>query len=229
MRFLLCGALLAAAWLPLAGQDRDYLTADETDQIKDAQEPNLRLSLYAKFARQRIDLVKSLLAKEKAGRSVMIHDTLDAYTRIIDAIDMVADDALHRKLDIKQGLGLVATAEKEMLPLLQKIHDDPAKDADRFEFALKSAIDTTADSLEGAQEDLGQRAKAVADRDAKEEQARRDAMAPTEREAREARDKKLAAEAEKEKEKEKKAPTLMRKGETLPADAAPAAKPDSGK
>jgi hypothetical protein len=224
MRTLLCGALLAAACLPLHGQQRDFLTADETDQIKEAQEPNLRLSLYAKFARQRVDLVKSLLARDKPGRSLMIHDTLDDYTKIIDAIDMVADDAIERKLDVKQGLGLVATGEKEMLPLLQKIHDNPPKDADRFEFALKTAIDTTADSLDSAQEDLGQRAKAVAERAAKEEKARRDAMAPTEREAREAYDKKVAADEQKKEAEKKKAPTLLRPGET-PPDETPKAKP----
>ena len=207
MRTLLCGALLAAAYFPLYGQQRDFLTADETDQIKEAQEPNTRLSLYAKFARERIDLVKTLLARDKPGRSLMIHDTLDDYTKIIDAIDVVADDAIERKRDVKQGLGLVAAAEKEMLPLLQKIHDNPARDADRFEFALKTAIDTTADSLDSAQEDLGLRTKAVAERAAKEEKARRDAMAPTEREAREAQDKKIAADEAKKKEQEKKAPT----------------------
>jgi hypothetical protein len=224
MRTLLCGVLLAASGFPLHPQQRDFLTADETDQIKEAQEPNLRLSLYAKFARQRIDLVKDLLARDKPGRSLMIHDTLDDYTKIVDAIDLVADDAIERKLDVKQGLGLVAAAEKEMLPLLQKIHDNPARDADRFEFALKTAIDTTADSLDSAQEDLGQRAKAVADRVAKEEKARRDAMAPTEREAREAYDKQVAADAKKKAEQEKKAPTLMRPGEKPPDDA-PKAKP----
>ena len=39
MKTLLCCLLLAA---PVAAQ-RDYLTADETDQIKEAQEPNARL------------------------------------------------------------------------------------------------------------------------------------------------------------------------------------------
>jgi hypothetical protein len=228
MKFLLCGVLLAAAYSPLYGQQRDFLTADETDQIKDAQEPNLRLSLYATFARQRVDLVKALLAKDKPGRSLMIHDTLDDYSHIIDAIDMVADDAIERKLDVKKGLGLVAAAEKEMLPVLQKIQDDPPKDAGRYEFALKTALDTTADSLDSAQEDLGLRAKAVAERAAREEKARREAMAPTEREAREAQDKKIAADAQKKKEQEKKAPTLLRPGETAP-DGTPAPKPDGDK
>lgn len=228
MRTLLCGVLLAAALGPLQAQKRDFLTADEADQIKEAQEPNLRLSLYAKFARQRIDLLKALLAKEKAGRSLMIHDTLEDYAKIIDAIDIVADDALQRKLDVKQGLAQVASAEKEMLPVLQKIEINPPKDSDRYEFVLKTAIDTTADSLDSAQEDLGQRAKDVADRAAKEEKARRDAMAPTEREAREAYDKKVAADKAKQESEQKKAPTLMRKGETPPG-ADPGAKPGGGK
>jgi hypothetical protein len=228
MRTLLTGVLLASAFCPLGAQQRDFLTADETDQIKEAQEPNARLSLYAKFARQRIDLIKALLAKEKPGRSLMIHDTLEDYSKIVDAIDMVADDAIQRKHDVKLGLGMVAAAEKEMLPLLQKIQINPPRDADRYEFALKTAIDTTADSLDSAQEDLGQRTKDVAARAAREEKARRDAMAPTEREAREAYDKKLAADEAKKAAEQKKAPTLMRKGEA-PPDAAPGAKPGGDK
>ena len=90
MKTLLVCALLAA---PLAAQQqRDYLTVDEGDQIREAQNPNERLNLYIHFARQRLSQVDHWLAKEKAGRSILIHDALDDYANIIDAIDAVADD-----------------------------------------------------------------------------------------------------------------------------------------
>jgi hypothetical protein len=210
---LLWCLLVAAVGYSQGLAHRDFLTADETDQIKEAQEPNLRLKLYAGFARERADMVKSLLAKEKTGRSILIHDALDDYSKIIDAIDDVADDAIGRKLDIKLGLTAVASVEKETLPVLQKAQDSHPKDMERYDFVLKQAIETTADSLEAAQEDLGKRVKDVEARQRQERKARQEAMTPTEREAAKAADQKAADDEEKKEEEKKAAPTLMRPGE----------------
>jgi aromatic ring-cleaving dioxygenase len=205
MKILLFCALLAVS---LAAQQRDYLTVNEADQIREAQEPNQRLSLYVTFAKQRLSQVDHWLAKEKAGRSILIHDALDDYANIVDAIDSVADDALQRHVDIKAGLAAVATAESEMLLHLQKIQDGQPKDLSRYDFVLKQSIDGTNDSLDLAREDPAARAAAIAANQAKEKKALRDAMTPAERDA------KKAEEAKAEKEK-KKAPTLLRPGETL--------------
>ncbi|HUD14526.1 MAG TPA: hypothetical protein VMQ56_12810 [Terracidiphilus sp.] len=209
MRVLLICLLLAA---PLAVQ-RDFLTNDEVDKIRDAQEPNLRLKLYADFARERVDLIKSLISKDKTGRSALIHDTLDEYCKILDALDTVADDALARKLDVKSGLDAVASAEKQMLPYLQKMQDSHPRDLERYDFLLKQAIDATTDSLEAAQEDLGQRTQEVEAREQKEKQERLDAMSPVEREGKQADEKKAEEKKAVEEEKQKKAPTLYRPGE----------------
>ena len=203
--------LLVLSGLALA--QRDFLTNDEIDQIREAQEPNARLKIYTLFARQRIDMVKQALAKEKAGRSALIHDTLEQYSQIIEAMDTVADDALKRKLDLSEGIAVVAKAEKEMLAALKKMQASNPKDISRYEFVLTTAIETTSDSIELSESDLTDRAKNVESAAAREKKERLASMSTEEKEA----EQKKTAE-KKADESKRKAPTLRRKGETVPDD-----------
>jgi hypothetical protein len=209
MKPLLLCLILAA---PLAAQ-RDFLTSDEVEKVREAQEPNLRLKLYADFARERVDVIKNLLGKDKTGRSALVHDTLDEYCKILDAIDTVADDALARKLDVKAGLAAVASVEKQVLPMLQRFQDSNPKDLERYDFALKQAIAATSDSLDAAQEDLGQRGAEVEAREQKEKQERLNSMSPVEREGKQSDERKAEEKKAEEDSKQKAAPTLYRPGE----------------
>jgi hypothetical protein len=211
--------VVALTALPLGAQSRDFLSADEIDQIKEAQEPNDRLKLYSTFAKLRVDLVKNLLSKDKSGRSILIHDTLEQYSKILDAIDTVADEASAKKADISLGLNAVAAAERAMLPVLKQISESRPKDLDRYEFALTQAIETTTDSLELAQEDLGKRGVDVLQHQQAQKKAAEEAMTPIEKEGQQADEAKRKAKAEEEKAKEdatpkRKPPTLLKPGET---------------
>jgi hypothetical protein len=203
---LLCFALA----LPLAAQ-RDFLTTDEADQVRLAQLPNDRLKLYVHFARQRLDLLQKMFSSQKAGRSALIHDTLEDYSQIIEAIDVVTDDGLKRKAEVDLGVAEVVRAEKEMLPILKKFAESQPKDISRYEFSLKLAIETTTDSLELAQQDLADRFEAVQAKAEKEKKDIESVMQPKDLEEKKAGEKKASA----TEEKKRKPPTLLRPGEQV--------------
>jgi hypothetical protein len=208
-------AIFAGLAAPAGAWQRDFLNADEVSQIREAQEPNERLKLYADFAKARVDLVVNMLAKDKPGRSGMIHDALEDYSKILDAIDTVADEAAAKKTDIKIGLTAVANTYKAALPQLKKIQDSRPRDLDRYEFALTQAMETTNDSLDLANEDLGKRGKDVEAREQKQKKTIQEGMAPPGGvKAAEEKQKEKADDAKSDDPPKRKPPTLMRPGET---------------
>jgi hypothetical protein len=202
--FFLCLTIIGSS-VALA-QDRDFLTPNEVEQVRETQDPNERLLLYLHFAKQRMDLIDQYLAKDKPGRSVFIHNTLEDYSKIIEAIDSVSDDALRHNRPIDKGMLAVVNAEKDFLGRLNKIQDSEPRDLDRYKFVLGEAIDTTSDSRELSLEDSRKRGSELATQDAKEKKER-EAMMPS----KEAEDRKKATQSEEE--RKKKVPTLYRPGE----------------
>jgi len=193
-------ALLTLGMLPAA--TRDFLTAEEIDQIRAAQEPNLRVQLYLKFAQARVAQLNQLLSRERTGRTALVHDLLEDYTGIIEALDTVADDALRRKVDITPGMAIVVPGEKLLLEQLKKVEQSAPSDMARYEFVLKDAIDVTEDSID-LSDDLSERAREISAKDQREEEVRKAGLSPAEAKA--------EADSKAKQEKQtKKAPTLRR-------------------
>jgi hypothetical protein len=197
--------------VPAAAQ-RDFLTSAETDEVREAQEPNARLQLYLHFARQRIDQVKSLIASNKPGRSALIHDLLEDYTNILDAIDTVSDDALKHHKDIALGTKAIQKTEPELLKTLEALQESAPKDMARYDFVLKQAIGSTQDSMDLAGTDLDKRATEV---EAKAEQEKKEIQSMS---SAKAEDKKFAAVptgTTADGKPARKPPTLLRPGEKI--------------
>ena len=209
MRSLAALILLAALAMPLAAQKRrDFLTAEETDKVRQAQDPNLRLPLYLTFAKDRVAQINQLISRDRAGRSALLHDLLEDYTKIIEAIDTVADDALLRKIDITKGMALVVPAEESLLTALKKVDEAQLADKTRYSFVLNDAIAATKDSIELSKENLGDRSKDVLAKQQKEEEERQADLTPAEA--------KKQQDAKANDDKQKKAPTLRRPGDPPP-------------
>ncbi len=214
-------AYVVSAWLLsfcaaflLSGQTnkRDFLTTDEANQIRNIQEPNARVVLYLHFAKQRVDQISQLMEKEKPGRAALIHDLLEDYTKIMDAIADVTDDGLRRRIDLTKGYQAIAGDAKTNLELLQKIDDSQPKDIERFDFVLKDAIEATTQSYADAKLTQDERKQQVAEEQKREKESELANMTPEEAAAQKAADAKKA-------EEKKKAPTLLRPGESLPPSA----------
>lgn len=206
MLFRLLAAILLLTCAAFA--ERDFLTAAEVDQIRLVQEPNERIGLYLGYAKLRVAQITQAVAQAKPGSSKFIHDLLEDYTKIIEAIDTVSDDALRRKVEIVAATKLIAETNTELLAGLEKVRESAPKDVARYQFALDQAVDATRDSAELAKEDLSKRSAEViarAERQLKERQA---SMKPEELEAKQEA-------AKKETETKRKAPTLRRKGEVV--------------
>jgi len=200
--------LLFVALLPAASPaaERDFLTAAEVTQLRENQQPDARLKLYLGFARERLAQVQQLLAKDRPGRSARIHELLEEYTKIMDAMADVTDDALLRRAPLDAGLKSMEEELKQMQAVLAKIEASEPKDLALYRFSLEQAIMATDDNLELAREDLKKRESALAEREAREKKEREAAMSPQEIENRREAEKKEA-------EQKKKVPTLRRPGE----------------
>jgi hypothetical protein len=98
-----------------------------------------------------------------------------------------------------------------MLPVLKKFEESRPADFSRYEFSLKQAIETTADSLELSEEDLTARSTQVQTKAQREKEEIESVMQPKDLEEKKAEEKKAAA----DQKKQRKPPTLLRKGEEV--------------
>ena len=220
-RFL---AILLVAFPAFA--EHDFLTSSETDQVREVQEPVARIKLYLSFAKQRLDQIQSMLAKNRAGRSGEIRQLLEDYTAIVDAIGSVSDDALARKLDLTLAPPVIIEGEKTFLGQLNKVQASAPSDLEMYNFELKDAIEATSDAIDTAGEDLGERGKEV---NAKVESERRAVEKVNAAERKAGLDPAAGSKAEDAAEKaadeatkpRRKPPTLLRPGEKLDDGSAP--------
>jgi hypothetical protein len=140
--------------LSLAAQRRhDPLNPTEVDQLRDAMlEPDTRLKLYVKFARDRLTALEQMRGNPKTTeRARQTHDLLEDFLAIYDELNDNVDMYVDRKDDIRKPLKLVIEADTEFQSKLRAVKDSAntdAAEAKQYEFILTNAIDTVDSSAE---------------------------------------------------------------------------------
>jgi septal ring factor EnvC (AmiA/AmiB activator) len=149
----LCMLLAGAIPFAAAQQHRDPFTPAEIDQIRDTSwEPQMRLSLYVKFARARVAAIEQLRNDPKVkDKAQQTHDRLDDFQLIYDELNDNIDTYVDRKNDIRKPLKAIIDADTEFqakLRALKDAADVSPKDAQQYEFVLSSALEMVDSSAE---------------------------------------------------------------------------------
>jgi len=137
----------------LYAQHHAELNPLEEDALRDsAMEPDQRLKLYLKFARDRLDKLEQVRADPKLtpkDRATVTHDRLQDFLDLYDELNDNVDTFIDRKNDIRKPLKAVIEADAEFQKRLKALADSAAaakEDVRAYEFVLSSTLDTLNDS-----------------------------------------------------------------------------------
>jgi len=154
----------------------DPLTPAETDALREvSMEPEKKLPLYLKYARERLAGIEKLRGEPHpaAERGRQLHDLLADFKIIMDEMDRNLDSFANQKLDFRKALKEMVHADGEFQTTLAKLKEsakDPANAAEgkEYEFAVLDASDAVDGNLDNAKDLLQEQEKAAAEAKAKQ-------------------------------------------------------------
>jgi septal ring factor EnvC (AmiA/AmiB activator) len=161
--------LASAAALPAQVRNRDPLTENEADQLREsADEPDKRLGLLVDFATARMTKVdEARTTRPAATQAQRIHDALDEFGRVMDEVDDNIDDYESRKMDMRKGLARVIEADAVFQTKLAELKAAPNGNSDAmgasdvYQFVLEDDIDIVNSQFQRAKETLQEQERRI--------------------------------------------------------------------
>ena len=181
---LLVFALLMLATAPATtalAQKPDYLSDEEEEKIRDAQDPSERIEVYLVLTQTRLDRIASFRSKPmdpQYDNGAYIDHLLDEYISLTDDLKNWIQDQYDRKGDMRKGLKRALELGPKQLEDLHRIQSSPDAYAADYSKSLHDARDDFTDALDGATKALGDQIKTFGEI---RENAKEDAKAQKER------------------------------------------------
>ncbi|HTM40403.1 MAG TPA: hypothetical protein VL177_05810 [Terriglobales bacterium] len=143
---------LFVSLLPALAQrsQRDPLNAKEVNELRETnQEPEKRLPLIVRFARERLDAALAARNNPKlasAERTATIHDSVQDFVSIYDELGDNLDMYTDQKEDLRKPLKIVIAGDGEFKVKLEQLRRGASPDEMKtYGFALTSALEAVND------------------------------------------------------------------------------------
>ena len=152
---LLCFLLLALAAslfaAPASMGQKDYLSALESDKIRDAETTNERIKLFVSFADDRLKKFQYELQHPSSNKHPeMLNALMNAYVGCVDDAADLVQLGIQKQENIRPGIDLMAGRTKEFLAILEKLSAD-GTEIDIYKDNLDDAITGTRDAMNDAE------------------------------------------------------------------------------
>ncbi|MCU1240317.1 MAG: hypothetical protein JWO71_1043 [Candidatus Acidoferrum typicum] len=152
---LSCFSLLAiaASFLaaPSSKAQKDYLSALESDKIRDAETTNERIKLFLTFADDRLKKFQYELQHPSSNKHPeMLNALMNAYVGCVDDAADLVQLGIQKQENIRPGIDLMAGRTKEFLAILEKLSAD-GTEIDIYKDNLDDAINGTRDAMNDAE------------------------------------------------------------------------------
>jgi hypothetical protein len=135
-----------------AQEQKDYLSALETDKIRDAETTNERIKLFLTFADDRLKKFQYELEHPSGNRHVdMLNSLLNAYGGCVDDAADLIQLGIQRQENIRPAIDAMASQSKSFLAVLEKLAAAGGTDVEDYKSNLDDAIEGTRDAMHEAQ------------------------------------------------------------------------------
>jgi hypothetical protein len=143
---LMCAVLLLASGRGYA-QPGEFLTREEVDAVRDAQEPEKRIPLYLEIAELRLGALRAAIATVKSGAGRAAQKKLVEYTRVMEALENTIDDARTKRSPFPKAMEQLKARLPEARNFLESLDNEDSPLYKDYQFTLAEAVDTTDDLI----------------------------------------------------------------------------------
>jgi len=143
----LCAGSIIAAQVP----QKDYLSSQEADKIRDAESTNDKIKLFLTFAEDRLTKFQYELDHPSQNRhQEMLNYLMNAYVGCVDDAADLMQLGVEKQENVRPAIDLMVSKAKDFLEVLHKISTD-AKEIDVYKDNLDDAIEGTQDAMNDAE------------------------------------------------------------------------------